>query len=465
MMGFLQAVHDLAQTQKLEEGAGDLDAYLVLPLSEEGKIIRIGLHTDSTEPPYKVDRVELLDVTDLLGSTDSAEVWKRRYLYRNPPSPSARWRFSPIQLLKGYQSLESYTKKWEKSVENVRERIFPDLENRGIFETGTTDQVVNYLESHLPEIHQYMEKKKGHALVFGIVRDGVFAYPGEIPAIVGAFRARVESMRGRSKEGSPCSLCHKPMEQSANLDKVFPFATFDKPGFCPGAKKAHIDRVFPICPTCLATLLTGKEIIQTRYTDTRTLPGVTVWIIPEVIGPVTQRNAVLKYFESYLEEKGASKEKRVIRHLAEQDSSILFHFVFSEQQQAKQMIHAIVEDVSPSWLRAIQTHWADLRKAFFPDKQSHDLDGVDSAFQLLYYTLSNLNPKNESDQTHLRDRAIGLTASILGREKVDTFTLKQTFVTRFPSLFARMESPGQIAYYLKMMHLFVEWIEHIQKEG
>ncbi len=464
-MGFLQAVHNLAQAQTEEKETSDLDPYLVLPLTEEGRIIRIGLHTESDEPPYQIDRVELDGVADILGSTDNAEVWKRRYLYRDPASPNTGWRFSPIERLKGYQSQENYAKIWGRTVENVRKRIFLDLEKRSIFEKGTADQAGDYLENHLPEIHQCMEKKKGHALVFGIVRNGVFFYPGEIPSMVEAFRARLETMRGLTSEGSQCSLCSQPMVRGASLDKVFPFATFDKPGFCPGMKQSNIDKVFPICPQCLSNLLTGKEIVQTQYTDTRTLPGVAIWIVPEIIGPVKQRKKVLKQFEDYLKEKGTSKEKAVIRHLAQHNANILFHFVFSQQIQAKQLIHAIVEDVSPTWLRVIQTRWADLRKAFFPEKKSDNLNGLDSAFQLLYYTLIHLNPKSECDRTNLRDRAIGLTASILSGDRIDGFLLKQSFVTRFPSLFAHMEKPTQVAEYLKMMQLFVEWIECIQKEA
>lgn len=65
-------------------------------------------------------------------------------------------------------------------------------------------------------------------------------YPGETAAFVKYFKSKLNPDEPVKKKGAQqttyCALCGERDKKLETLDKVFKFATFDKPGFCRGRK-------------------------------------------------------------------------------------------------------------------------------------------------------------------------------------------------------------------------------------
>lgn len=466
-MGFLHAVRALANRANGEKK--DNVSFLELPVdAEKGRVIRVGLKVSSLTLPYQILELGSIDAVDVMGGEDTEDVWKTRYLFRDPSSPSSGWRYSPVLKLGTPTSAEKFEQSWEKFRKALGEKTFPDFEVKQVLAKGSTQKIMDALENRKAEIYERMEKKRPHALVFGIEFEGRFYYPGELDAFTGYCTEKLSKLMATgsldltSGKTLPCSVCAKPLDSSTHLDKIFPFATFDKPGFIPALDRKNIDGIFPICAECFDQFSQGRALLESVYSDSRTIQGYTMWILPEVINSTEPPRKILKSFENYIQEKKTSSEASMLRYVATANQSLIFHFIIWEKIQAKELVHTMIEDVSPSWLFTIETSWKNTRKRFFPEEAAEDKDGLDYAFNFIYYLLTGLNPKNNDDKGVLAGNAIEIISRMLNREKIDTLWLKTLFVSRFPALFASKDKFDP-RFSLKKQMLLIEWVESIHQ--
>ncbi|HNR64555.1 MAG TPA: TM1802 family CRISPR-associated protein [Thermotogota bacterium] len=457
-MGFLQAVFNLAR--KEGDAGNGLSSLLDLPSDpENGRVIRIGLKVSSMSPPYAIAGTGTIDVTDVLPGEITEEEWKARYLFREPASPSAGWRYSPVIKIGAPTTYEKFEESWEKFRKTLSEKTFPDFECKGVLAAGSGEIIISDLEPRKKEIFSYMEKKRSHTLVFGIEENGAFFYPGDLPPFIEYCKTKLGALSAQSEEGV-CSICANPMTNAFHLDRIFSFATFDKPGFIPALDPKNIEGVFPICSKCFDTLNHGRAIMDRSYTDTNTLPGYRLWIIPEVMGGGKAEAVVLKQFENYIVERKASGEGTLLRYLTASGESLVFHFVVWQKMQAKELVHLMVEDVSPSWLAVLENKWKAVRKSIFPEESERDMDHLDFLFTFIFYLFSEQNPKSADDKSVLTKTVIEIVARLLNRQRIDTLWLKSLFVSRFPSLMSGGVNPR---FSLRKQLMFIEYIAAVNQ--
>jgi CRISPR-associated protein Csh1 len=301
-------------------------------------------------------------------------------------------------------------------------------------------------------------------MVFGIGEDDTFYYPGMVPAFRKYFRLKLNQNIG-SDIPAVCSLCNCKSDRSVNLNKVFKFATFDKSSFLPGitSGKGIAEKVFPICNECLSYLSFGRECLDRMFLDTRTLPGIRIYVVPELVFEQRFLEKASSQTQQFIHE-GLSTSEHFFHILAKQDNSLIYHFLFWEKNQAQERLHLMVEDVPPSRLSLLEELWRQSYKVFLwnsskdPDCDFNTID-LDNALKTVYSTLISLSGKNENDQKMIQSMTIGIIGNLLNQEKVDIKRLKQLMVSRFPSLFSDDEWLRFGGYNLRKMMAVIEFLE------
>jgi CRISPR-associated protein Csh1 len=208
---------------------------------------------------------------------------------------------------------------------------------------------------------------------------------------VSYFRDKVKRQVFDDAFSSPCALCQTSSAACVNLDTVFKFATFDKPGYLPGMGSGGKDRsaakVFPACIDCYSALLVGREELDVQFCDRRTISGINIYVVPELITGTERMDAATRVATGFITEGVAGKES-VFSSLARRDELLVFHFVFWESNQAQERIHLMVEDVPPSYLRFLEDTWLETADVFgIKEDGRRTLDG---AFRTLFRATRSL---------------------------------------------------------------------------
>ena len=83
----------------------------------------------------------------------------------------------------------------------------------------------------------------------------------------------------------PCGVCHGPTSAPVNMDKIFKFATFDKKSFLPGLEDSDVSKskVFPLCGDCYRLLSEGRNVIDAKFLDAKSVYKVKIYTVPELL--------------------------------------------------------------------------------------------------------------------------------------------------------------------------------------
>lgn len=471
-MGFVNAVQELGRLEsakmKARRSASDeIDDYLQLPLplvedeTRSGKVIRVWLKVETAENAKNPETKELnvlgvskIDLVDYMAGTGDIDEKKRYYLYRGPVGSNTSWGFSPIYKLGQAKSdvqkeMLGENGQWPSNDESrfykLERRVLSDYEKTGCFSKGSVKRIMEDLVQMVGRIAGFwVDKKRSYLLLFGIDHKGSFLYPGEIPAFRNYFSTKLRENLGGGSNSGTCALCGSGGSM-VNLDKIFKFATFDKASFLPGATDAKgvKEKVFPICGGCLSALSRGREVLDSSFLDGRTIQGVKIYVVPELLQGQKELNIVSEHTRDFIN-SGLGVEKQVFRSLSRQDNSIVFHFLFWEKNQAQERLHLMVEDVPPSrlkwleglWVECVRTHlWNSYEKPEFDEKSIT----LDQAIRNVYGVLSSLAGKSEQDKAVMRERTLGILGRLLGGDKIDIREVKQLMVSRFAGLFSDPE--------------------------
>ncbi|MBI2953920.1 MAG: TIGR02556 family CRISPR-associated protein [Chloroflexi bacterium] len=166
----------------------------------------------------------------------------------------------------------------------------------------------------------------------------------------------------RSSAEGVCSVCEERTLVSGRVgSEVFPFATFDKPGFIAGGlDQRYTWRNLPLCMDCYIKLKAGRDYVDGQMTFR--FSGLQYWLIPKFMVDL-RRSAealdVLGFWErrQSLRETVARRitgdEDEILEILAAQKDFLTLSFVFVERTQAMERILMCADDVLPSRLRRI----------------------------------------------------------------------------------------------------------------
>ncbi len=474
IVGFISAVNELGRREmrlNSEDALADVSSFTQMPteiieVSDEKKAKRlpgqeIHIFLDAAETqdgPLEVRGIKRIELADFWAGDGDARQKKNRYLYRDPVSPAAAWRFSPVYKLgkgsaNGRQEFLG-DKDWRKDKNSRFYKLYNAMllafEERDVFARGSVERLMAALEERVDELaEKWSDKNRSYLLIFGLSdNEDHFLYPAEIPVFLEHFRLRLAEAiapqagggRGRKKNNVVhCGLCHSETEAPVNLDKVFAFATFDKKSFLPGVNDSDssLAKVFPICPDCFRFLSEGRNIIDGKFLDTRSIYGVRIYTVPELIIGNYDPDKLERDTKDFLK-NGLQQEEFLGPRVLRKNDGLVYHFVFWEKNQAQERLLLMIEDVPPTRLRRLSDLWKQTaaRMPFF--RRSDDSDPEDKvekatlwqAVNVIRRVLLDLGGKNEGDVNVLKDWLLGLLGRLLRGEQVDVRRVKELIVSR-----------------------------------
>ena len=135
-------------------------------------------------------------------------------------------------------------------------------------------------------------------------------------------------VKRKSKTDDVLCFMSKTEQELETLDKVFKFATFDKPGFLPGIIRATEieEKVFPVCKTCYEILSAGGEEMENRFVNLNTIRNISLYVIPEIVSDRREffRRAT-EHTKNFLK-NGVRYETQLFQRLSKHDEGLVFIF-------------------------------------------------------------------------------------------------------------------------------------------
>jgi len=461
-MGFLEGLIQTGKYYQQQDQAGDLADlvnYLELPLplpteqtpeDRKPQVIRIALQvSDPDAIPLDVQGIESINLADYPGPFPNANRGKLAYIYKEQVGKNVTWGFSPIYKLgKGISDQEkaisemigsSDGKGWTNNNKcrfyKMNKRVLADYEESGTFTKGSIDRLMSAFETLINQIIPlWSDRKRSYLMIFGIETRSGFRFPGQVPAFVYHFRKKLTE---RQEKVPPdlvgnCIICQKKNAASRTLDQVFKFSTFDKPGFLPGGSKNAAFAVFPICEECYSLLKRGYSEAENYFSTMIGVSKLNVLIVPEMIGKLDNLDRLQNKFDDYFK-AGVNAEMGFFENITKRDSSFIFHFLFTEKNQAQLRLHRMVEDVPPSQFRKLLNLWNRQKRRFFPKSDPNNLDSVIRQIAMMAKSIAG---KTDGEKIVIRSQTIDLIADLFSNTRVYVDGLKRATVSRLPSLYS-----------------------------
>lgn len=501
-MGFLQAIFsigEMASQRHKNSPLADIMNYLQLPYplgepeDRRTHVIRVWLAVaDPKSEMLDVRGINRIDRIEYPAIGDGEVKIRERCLYHEPVGSNVRWRFSPILKLGKVvkDPLKELVGKDWKNDPNTRyyklyHSVLTDYENTGRFTEGSVVRIMADLENMVEKIIEYWsDKKRPCMMLFGIDTGDRFLYPGEVTAFVGYFRSKLESGNDKPSKNADskkqalsksCSLCGAQSREVFTLDKILGFATFDKESFLPGIKAGPgvQEKVFPVCKSCYSLLSAGMEEIENRFMNFSTIPGINLYVIPEIVSDNREYfRRTAEHTKNFLE-NGIKHEQRLFDNLARHDEGLVYHFLFAEKNQAQLIVHYLIEDVPPTRLKQLQELWVKTCSVFKGDNDSDNNDSrlsLNTAIRQVVAILLSLGGKSKQDRMVMREKALMVISALLNGDLIRITEIKTLMVSRFAGLFTdpdwikpkgKGEVPGR--YRLKGMAEMVDFLIRVNR--
>lgn len=478
-MGFLQAIQQMGQSENKQ----GLEPYLVRPMSQDGKEIRVWLKVQGDwQDVLDVVEVSRMDLADYKAATAPL----KKYLYKKPPANTTS-SFTPIHLTgkmkkdpqANYAAL--CPPQWEEKkthFASMKTRILDAYEREGVFTPGSVERIFRGMQEKIDMVLPDLDNQHSYMVVFVIDENGRPIYPGEVPAFEKYFVRKLEQSLGgdnrKTKKGvSPsqppqkCNICGEEMSNSTNLDKAFKFATFDKLSVLPGLDKKEISYSYAVCKTCFEQIASGREKTDRLLTRRGMLSDIQVWAIPEAIGSEAEgifENFLYSWEDSLNSSKLASitesVENKYFSRLAKTGQGLIFHFVFWQRNKSQEIVHLMVEDVPPERLARLESTWQQVTREYAEWNKDTDLD---AAIRSLHATLNAFAGKSKSDKLVFREFALKVIGNMLQGEKLPVEMFKQLVIPRLPRLIYEGNAQDA-ALSMRYAELWVEYMYCLNQE-
>ena len=195
-------------------------------------------------------------------------------------------------------------------------------------------------------------KDRSRALLSILIKENSEEFlPSEKDDIKKVFLERQLTHKGESH--NTCFFCGRKISSYPQLNEVFKFATFDKPGFTPViSKKAY--GVLSICDECRADLKAARTFIENNLSYDF-FGGDILWIIPSSPNPNYLKKIIDKLRDIYSKEqmRRFSKTERIIEKRLSEGESVSYDFAVLSISKNEEKILMHATDVSPARLSKI----------------------------------------------------------------------------------------------------------------
>ena len=335
---------------------------------------------------------------------------------------------------------------------NLLKKFILSLERDGVITPGSAEVIYSGMKSAgiydviLDILSNKEYKGKKIIVVLGLDEDGRFVYPGDVPSFRKYYLDKMPSVVKVKERDEICPICGEG-RASHKLSDILKFATIDKLGFTP-MFKGEDAASFYICEDCYIAMTGAVDYIRKKLVVRGFLPGIQIWIIPELLSVKVDLNAVLQKVERYIAEDGgimkssASRERRLWKNLASLGEPLVFHMLFVKQNQAKLEIRQIISDVPPSRMAKLGEIYRDVvRKVSLGDTQKVNVTIDDLLTDIKRFFIYDIDTTGSSDRSFLIDRAIGIYASLLESERLPSDLVKIQVVGAIGGIASSDKSP------------------------
>ncbi len=327
---------------------------------------------------------------------------------------------------------------------NLVKRMLWALEEEGGLSSGSTKKIYEALRAKGYEVMKDILadknlKKKKVVVVLGVSDNGTFLYPSEVKAFVAFFEGKMEEKLARERqkmEGKKtggglssehiCPICGNPATKK--LSEVIKFATLDKPGFIHMMRDQTYAN-FYICDECYQHMLKAVSYIERQLTVKKYLPGLEMWIVPEVFTDSENvRKAVIEKVADIVAENDKilnirkGTETSIWKALAGLGGSVVLHILFVRRQNQKVEVRLMLEDVPPSRLEHIASVYAETLK-----KKGVDyLPTLDNLMmRIRQFFVKYLTLPGSKDKSFALDKVLATYAALLMNERLNISMVKE----------------------------------------
>ena len=189
-MSFIDALYALGRRELERSGSGefaDVDSFCQMPMdlieSDEesarrlpGKELQVWLDVpDPKAECLDVRGIRKIEIADFWGGEGDDRDKKRRYLYRDPVSPAAAWRYSPLYKLgngvaDGPKALVG-SGNWKDDRDSrffkLHKSTLWAFETQGVFSPGSVDRIMDALVEKIERLSELWSDRKN--LTFGVL--------------------------------------------------------------------------------------------------------------------------------------------------------------------------------------------------------------------------------------------------------------------------------------------------------
>ncbi len=247
----------------------------------------------------------------------------------------------------------------EKKIKKIREIIEKVM---NFFDHSSTRKIYHVISENFETIFEDLmfKDRKNAILSVLVVKNGKELYPSECDDIVKVFISK-NLDHGKKERYNRCFLCGRGVISYPQLNDVFKFATFDKPGFTPNISKKS-SNVLSICDDCKATLKAGRTFIEEKLSFS--FFGDTLWIVPYAPNRLLLERLMDSLQDIYSSQelrKFSVSERQIEKRLSEgEDLSYDFLVLSISNSEEKILLH--ISDVPPSRLSFIYSESEKMRK-------------------------------------------------------------------------------------------------------
>ncbi len=217
------------------------------------------------------------------------------------------------------------------------------------------------------------KNQKRNTIITIKIKDGTEKYVGDFKIFRDIFReearkkffTRKYNHEIESKGMGKCNLCGEECEVYG-FASPFSVFTVDKKGFAPNFSQEDSWKQLPICEQCALSLVAGREFIDTNLL--KNFYGYKFYMIPyfsfkginENVFEEIKDSGSIKYAKSLL-----SSEEEIVDTIKDEKDIISLIFVFYKPKQGDYFdIIKYIDDVPPSWLKALFTTFDDVKSEF-----------------------------------------------------------------------------------------------------
>lgn len=329
-------------------------------LKKVNYVLAIVLQIDSNKLTYKrIDEEEYQSIKN------------SKYLYRRKASQGVNFTPTAFVTKDVKDTFKNRILKWYEKNKDKNEHF----KSAYTILKSNQDKISDELNKKYSLLKENKKNLGGVLITMKFIEDSKEKYIGDYDVYRSFFKESIAeryghiSSLGTSAGIGECFLCGTKGEvYGFAVSNIFPFATLDKPGFCPQLSSENYWKYMPICNNCALMLETGKRFIES-YLDfsfkSINLSSLRYYVIPNILKNETRDDiwSTIQQYNNREYDEGLVIDEDYISDNAKNYNDIFtLSFIFYSKKQARQIVESFVEGIYPSRLKEIYDAQDNIKK-------------------------------------------------------------------------------------------------------